>query len=460
MSFQWVDPFEPDDYQNEGVDFFIKYGRMLCALPVGSGKSCIPLKASRSMDVKSITIICSGNALYTWVRQVTLWRPDLAQAMVVVEHMNKAQRKAVWDQPLWKVVIITAKTFQRDFDDGLIHNVPTLAIGDECQKFMRRNGSKTSDAVITYFSATKYAAFLTGTGASRGRQEFFPVLRALRPTQFTSYWRFVSQWCYTHRGPFGTEIAGPKDTPKFREVTANTIFRPSTTPKLPPISRSAIPVEMTALQAKLYHALANDMMAIMGSGQILMTPNTLALTTRLRQVLVCPKILDPEIKTYGAGLEAILDHIAEDDGRQHSVVFTPFVDAIPFIQERLRIAGITDHIIFQHGMDSNALKEGEEAFRERPGSIAIVSILFAQSFELETGQGAYFLGHSFNPDDNEQAEGRLRRKTTKLDSVPAYYVQNLGTYDERSLSILDRKTLNTRVDIRDLHGLRWLITGN
>jgi hypothetical protein len=296
--------------------------------------------------------------------------------------------------------------------------------------------------------------FTTGTGVSRGRQDFYPALQALRLKRFKSYWRFVNTFTFVTRTPFGFDIGGARNTQQFRNETADTILRLSQPiTGLPEIIRQPFPVEMTPVQAKMYRGMADDMYLFLEQGGLVAASNTLVQLTRLRQLLICPKIIDPNCKSYGGGIEGILDHMDEEEDRRHSVIFTPFTDAIPYISEAFKAKGYGKQIIFQRGMDSNDLINAENYFRGNPDSIAIVSLMFAQSFELETGNPAYFLGYSFDPTDNEQGEGRLRRKTTSRKYVNAYYTQNLGTYDEKMLDIVNRKTLNTRIDVNDMHAL-------
>lgn len=452
----WKPPFVMDDYQVEGRDFLANNGRTFTMLPVGAGKTCVVLSAARELGIKTLTVLCSGNALWTWYRQCHEWLPpEITSRTCVIEKMNVEQRKRAWNDPYHRLIIGKVGTFRRDYEH--IGSVPTMVAGDECQKFLRNRARVTTQNIVEYFNATKYAALTSGTGISRGRQDFYPALQALRPDRFKSYWRYVNQYMYTNRSPFGMEILGPRNTPQFREVTADTIFRPKSAVILPEIIRSRLSVEMHPIQAKMYNELKERMFVYLESGELLLTQNTLALVTRLRQILCCPKILDPSIPTYGAGIENALDHMDEEDDRVHCVWFTPFTDAIPYMREALMKAGHPEPVIFRHGMDMYELAEAEERYRNNPKCQAICSIMYAQSYELETGNPAYFIGYSFNPDDNEQGEGRLRRKTTQRNSINSYYLHNLNTYDDRCLDILGRKTLNTRVDVSDAHGLKYIL---
>lgn len=452
----WFPPFVMDDYQVEGRDFLANNGRTFTMLPVGAGKTSVVLSAARELDVMSMNVLCSGNALWAWYRQAHQWLPkEMTDRCIVMEHMNAEQRARAWNDPYWRLRIAKVGTFRVDYDR--ISTVPTLVVGDECQKWLRKRTSKTAEQIVEYFNATKYAALTSGTGISRGRQDFYPALQALRPKRFKSYWRFVNQYMYTVRGQFGMEILGPRNTDSFREVTADTIFRPKSPVVLPEILRDRLYVEMTDAQANMYNSLKEQMYYYLSSGELLLTQNTLSLLTRARQVLCCPKILDPGINTCGAGIEGVLDHMEEDSDRQHCVWFTPFVDAIPYMQQALHAKGYEHQVVFQHGMDMSDIGEREEIFRSNPKCVAICSTMYAQSYELETGNPAYHIGYSFNPDDNEQAEGRLRRRTTLRNAINSFYVFNVGTLDERGLDILGRKYLNTRVDVRDAHGLRDLL---
>lgn len=459
-----MEPFEPRDYQIEGIAHLLRYRRALIPLPGGTGKSYIPMKASKELKVGSITILCSGNALYTWVKNITLHRPDLLDSTVVIENMTPARRHQIWKDPKVKVIIAKARSFHYDWPHVTL--APSLLILDEPQKFMRKRlgnskkPSPTIQAIHEYAQQIPNVAVLTGSPESKGRQDLFPILQLLHPYKYPSYWRYVNQYLQVVRGPFGMEIEGPINTHKFREYTNSEIYRPSLPiTGLPPIIRQTLPIEMQPKQRELYNTLLREMFIYKEDGSLLMTSNILAKVTRLRQILCCPKIIDPQFPEYGAGIEATLDHMAEDpDSRSHAVWFTPFTDAIPFMQERLKNEGYRKQVIFRHGMSSNDMKECEEFFRANPDSVAICSILFAQSYELETGNPGYFIGYSFDPEDNKQSEWRLRRLTTTNAFVNCYYLHNLNTYDDRQLTILSDKTLNTRVDMQDMHNLQKLLT--
>ena len=462
-------------YQVEGIEHLIQYKRALIPLPGGTGKSCIPLIASRELGVRTIVILCSGNALFTWVKNIHMHRPDLADDMVVIDKTDK--RKHVWNRsdpfryhkssgnsayndPKFKVVIAKALSFQYDWPH--IKYAPDMLILDEPQKWSRKTKSNTYKCIREFSESCRHVAALTGNPINKGRQNFWPILHLLNRKKYPSYWRFVQNYVITNKGAFGVQYEGPKNTPAFREYTKDVIFRSqSEITGLPATLRDVIPVKMTPKQARLYESLAEDMIAFLESGELLIVANTLAKVTRLRQCLVCPMILDPEIGEYGAGIEATLDHMHEDtEERSHCVWATPFTQAIPYMKEALKKAGHNKIVTFMHGMTTEDLKLCEQYFRTNKDAIAICSIQFAQSYELETGNPVYFIGYDFDPTNNEQMEWRLRRLTNERGFVNAYYIRNLETYDDTQLQMLSDHTINTKVDYSDMRALKASIKGN
>lgn len=445
-------PFEPLGFQNEAVEHCVKYGRVLIPLPTGTGKTYIALKAGTELQARRILVLCSGNALFTWKKNFLLHRPDLADQIAVISKMSAAERTVAYRTK--NIIVMRVKTFAYDKLEDYSFD---LVIGDECHKYMRSHKSLQFKTIENMCKRTRWLIFLSATPVSKGRQEYWPLLNVCRPKEFKSYWQFVSHYLIVMQGQFSKEIVGPKNTIQFREAVKNICFTAnSPITGLPRILRSTIPVEMEPKQERFYRQFEEDMFIEKSDDSILMASNILAKITRLRQLLCCPAIIDPALG-LGAGIPAILDHMEEDlDKRHHCVWFTPFIDAIPFMRQALIDAGYPNVVSFQSGMELDDLQDAEMFFREHGDSVAICSIMYAQSYELETGYPAYFCGYSWDPFENMQGEGRLVRLTTQRDYVNSYYIQNINTCDDRLLYVNGTKVSNTKVDMRNIPVIKTL----
>lgn len=445
-------PFEPLPFQNEAVEHCVKWGRVLIPLPTGTGKTYIALKGGTELQAKRILVLCSGNALFTWKKNFLLHRPDLADQIAVISKMSAAERIVAYRTK--NVIVMRVKTFAYDKLEDYSFD---LIIGDECHKYMRSHKSLQFKTIEKICKRTRWLIFLSATPVSKGRQEYWPLLNVCRPKEFKSYWGFVSRYLIVMQGQFSKEIVGPQNTIAFREAVKSICFiAQSPITGLPKIVRSTIPIEMESRQERFYRQFEEDMFIEKSDGGILMASTILAKITRLRQLLCCPAIIDPALG-LGAGILAILDHMAEDpEKRHHCVWFTPFIDAIPFMRYALRDAGYLSVVAFQSGMELDELQEAEMHFRENDSAVAICSIMYAQSYELETGYPAYFCGYSWDPYDNMQGEGRLARLTTKRDHINSYYIQNMNTVDDRLLIVNGHKVSNTKIDMRNIPVIKTL----
>lgn len=455
---EFIVDFEPQEFQEEGVDFIAKWRRVLIPLPTGTGKTYVALKGAHRIAAKRIIVLCSGNALYTWRKNIRKHMPKADNRTAIISKMTLVQRQAIYkDTEGVDIIVMRFKTFA--YDHKLLEHIPfDLVIADECHKFMRNHKSdQFNECIVPLCKRVPNLIFLSATPVSKGRQQIYPLLHVCRPHRFKSYWAFVNTYLIVMRGAFAVELLGPKNTLKFREVTKDIAFIPKSPIKgLPQVIRSTLVVEMTEDQRDFYNRLRDDMYIRLNSGEILLTSNILATCTRLRQVLCCPAILDPHLG-YGGGVEGVLDHMEEgEEERQHCVWFTPFTDAIPYFKQALQGAGFEKIVTFQSGMGLEELEDAEERFRADREYKAIVSIKYAQSFELETGFPAYFIGYDWDPYENSQGEGRLARLTSQRKSIPAYYVHHLGTYDDRLLEVNGTKVSNTKVDMESIQVLKTL----
>ena len=286
---------------------------------------------------------------------------------------------------------------------------------------------------------------MTGTSkVTRGPQDLWTMLYLCDRKRFASYWKYVQMYCNVFDGPFGKVVEGARNIAQLRQVLKEYVYyrtRAEIWPDMPVKVRMTLPVMMTPKQSKLYHNLAEDMITKLDSNEAdyLVVVNTLTQMVRLRQILVTPKLIDPNIDEYGGGLEAIADQLEDLDDEQ-VVICTPFPSAIPYIIERLSRIRNRSFAIFRGGITLKEHEEAENKFNAEP-CIALCSIRYAQGYSLSAAANSFFLGYDWDPDENYQAEDRLYgfNVTTPRQII---YVINKDTIDNHVLEVLDQKTNN------------------
>ena len=295
-----------------------------------------------------------------------------------------------------------------------------LIIADEAHKI--RNRKTKWYAQLRRVEFDKFVG-MSATWASRGPQDLWAILYLLDRKRFPSYWSFVSRYCYVEDTPFGREIFGIRNKIELQERMNTQFYRARSWRDVgaqfdSPVRREVVELGLSKDQQKVTNELEQEMITSF-DGKLLVTPTVLSKLTRLYQIAVCPRLLFATMG-YGAALEHIVESIEDDP---HTVVYTFFTEAIPIIEEALNLAGHKHVFHLKGGTKMSVVDETIAAWKKSQG-IMICSIRFAESFRIETTNTAYVLGFSWDPNDNIQAEGRLRAIDSVLRSpvLVKYYI--------------------------------------
>jgi hypothetical protein len=198
---------------------------------------------------------------------------------------------------------------------------------------------------------------------------------------------------------------------------------------------------MSKQQHEILNQLQADMIVELGE-KMIVTPNALALLTRCLQIAVSPRLLFPEAD-LGGPIEWLRDRVAEDP---HTVIFCPFKAGLSVMEDALIRDNYPPKEIFElkGGTSPEDINERVAAWKACRG-VMLCTIDFAQSFDLDTTDTAYMLGFDWDPNDNYQAEGRLRRLDSALKSpcLVRYIVPQRSDY-ELVEAVVDGKLINTQ----------------
>ena len=424
-----------------------KVGRAILYIDAGLGKSRIAMEACmRLCPEHKILVVCSKKALNTWRREWPKWTTLPLSQLVIIEG-SPAKRKKLWASPA-QVFVITYQSGMRDYEHFRRHHF-RMCIADEC-KLMRSRKTKAFKFWAPKFHNIPYMLPMDGTLATRGPQDLWTFLNILKPKLFSSFWKYAKAFIIIHDGPFGKEFLGPQNTKALGSMLATNMIRikdddPEVIEQRPPLTRDTIPVDMTEEQKGLYETLVEELMVVTEGGELIIAPSALALTIRLRQLLICPMMLDPALAN-GASMDHLLLELADDP---HVVVYTPFAKALPFIQEAIWENHPPPYIL-KGGTPSDVVGHIEEEFdKDKNKDRAVIcTITFAESFELPSAKQCFFLGYDWSQLTNYQAEKRLHRLTTPH-PVNAHYYKYAGTIDDDILEVLNFKEWNVKTTFQD-----------
>ncbi len=442
-------------FQVEGTKFLSSHKRAILADQMGIGKTrqvieVLKERVRTDSDISILVICAKKNTMLIWQRELPKWAPELAEYFISTEGKSPTQRKAIWSYTSF--VIATHQVLLRDKES--MPKEWDIIVIDEPQSWLRSRKTKTFKFMKTFRS--EFLIIMTGTPSSKGAQDLWPMLNLINRKVFSSYWRFVNSFCYVDDGMWGKDVYGTRNKEALKELLDRYMIRrlkAEVFPEMPPKLIDTIPLVMTPQQAKAHDDLTDELLTSLG-GQLVITPNSMVLALRLRQLLVTPKLLNPEAE-YGAGIEYLQDITSDMDPEgRHFVVFTPFKRALTHIGGALELAGA--RVVYLHGgMTTKQLGAAIDTYDEER-CVAICVIKYAESFSLASGTLAFFLGAEWDFTEDEQAEDRMHRAET-TETVNIHYLQYTGSFEERVMEVLADNRENVSQYLSDPRALQKLL---
>ena len=421
---------------------------------MGLGTSLIAIRVYQELLGDSpLLIVATKRAFNTWRRELTKWEVATRDEITFVME-QPTKRSVMWRNPT-RVMVVSYETATNDFEHVrhyIARSKIQMVIFDEAQK-ARNKKTKAFLLCNKLSQRIKYTLFLSGTIITRGPQDLWTFLHMCDRKRFASYWRFVNAFCNIIDGPFGREIVGAKNTKALGNELARCLIRikekdPEVVKARPPLTRDVLPITVTTEQRHLQEDLIADMYITRKDGSIVASATAAVNIMRMRQLMVCPKILDPTLG-YGANIAYILDVMTEDP---HIVIFTPFRAAVDFMSQAITETFGADCEPFEllGGTTPDEIGEIEEAFGDPLAEhrACICTVAFAESFELPSAKQCYFNGFEWSQILNYQAEKRLHRLTTPH-PVNSYYLVGEGTIEQSVLYVLNKKQHNTNLTMQD-----------
>jgi hypothetical protein len=444
-------------FQKECIEHLIINNRCIIDSLMGTGKTMMALAATMSQRPERILVLCSKNAFYTWQKETKKWFSDYSgDKYFTYVRGQKHQREKAWRKESL-FYVCTYQSFWRDV--GFAKNLnPDVMILDEFHKGgLRNKKTQVTKAVRLINQLDKSMYPMSGSTNRVGPQNMWNLINILAPKKFPSYWGFLNHFCRVIDGAFGKEIIGVRNTEEFAIVTRPYFYKiPDnvTASQLPPLLRSIVDVDWSPAQARHYKELAEDMYTYLTSGEMIVTSSVLTRLSKLRQLLVCPKIVG--IDDYGAGIEAVKEYVeARED--HHCVIFTPFRDAVTHFKKYVYDNITKDVFSLWGGDEPEVVKEQSETFKKKRG-VMVATIQFAQSYELETCDNCHLIGFLRDQNENAQAEGRLRRMSSDISkTINAYYYRYPNTIDDDAILDLDNNTRNINDLYQDIDRLKSLL---
>lgn len=467
-------------YQIEVLTDMYKHGRWLNYMDMGMGKGLVTLLAVIGRQAFPCVILCNKAAMGVLANELEKWfdlpsviysgKPkqrdeawgeyiDGDYQFIIANYAmgaELAERFGLWkvDKPKMKYNNGRTLTAKGRIPTNTLVRKPQALVCDEIHTAGLFNHTTATYKLIAKLAAQVNTCYLlTGTPYRKGMVDFFGPLSIVDSKKFDSYWKYVHRYGITIDTGYGKAIErNPNNATKFREMVrqhASIMKKQDYLHDLPEKIRSVLPVEMNEEQQKIYDELTEELMAFTDDGELIITPSSLTLMIRQRQLLVCPQELG--LKHRGAAIDTIIDmvedHCIED---KPFTIFTPFRKAVKWVRKALEdeYPGIPVYEI-TGGLTDAEFTNTWKGFQEGAGNgkgfrVLICVIKSSAAFHATAADTAFFLGCEYDFNQNAQAEDRLYR-IGQTRPVNCYYLLHRNTIDDSIVQILNDKAFSADI---------------
>lgn len=426
----WVSRMYP--YQRVGARWLEYTQRGILGDDPGLGKTLQALTAAAGQ--KRVLIITLNGVKQHWARHAREW---LGREVAVCEG-SRDQRQAVLNKrPDW--VIVNHEMLRASAGRayrGILEREWDTVIVDEAHKFQGRKSAQSRGASKLQ---SKRLYLLTGTPIWNHPDSLWQVLNLLEPLRFTSYWRFVDEYCDVDQTNWGIEILGfkPATLERLRSVVAPYLLRrrkEDVLKDLPAKRRQVIEYDLSDNQKRAYREIRKKLRLTTEQGDVLKVyDSAISALSQLRLLCDAPGLVGLPDKT--SPKDEALDELLQTlmDGERKVILFTWHKTYANYLATQYR--GFGTEVVTG---DTRNREEILQTFRTDPATHILVATIGAAGtgIDLIEATAAIFAEGSHVPTLNAQAEDRLHRIGQKTD-VMIYRMAARGTVEEAIWQVSD-----------------------
>ncbi len=407
-------PFQPFQYQLEGIGFLMPRHSALLADEMGLGKTAQAILAVRLLIqagmIRKVLIVCPKALVFNWARELKLWAADLPFEVFAGDvHL----RRATWHISNCPVKLINYELLTRDsefLDDA--RAAFDLVILDEAQR-IKNHDSKTAQVVRSIKRSRSWA--LTGTPIENRHEDLINIFEFVDPGRI------------------------PRDTPAKRlpQLTADCILRRTkdeVQSDMPAKVIRDLPLELTPQQREAYDLAEQDgIVRLNNLGETLTVQHVFQLVMRLKQI--CN--FDP-LTGSSAKLEQLLADMEEvaANGRK-AIIFSQWVEPLEVLAKALKDFG---PLQFHGKIPGNRRPAIIDQFKSDPDKHVILMSYGTGSvgLNLQFTNYVFLFDRWWNPAVEDQAINRAHRIGQKHPvTVTRFLTEN--TIERRIAEVLETK---------------------
>lgn len=426
-------------YQRVGTNFMYKAKRVINADDMGLGKTLQAICACQMTGSDCILVVTLNSLKFTWEAEIKKWSD---YNVTVLDGSREKKEKAI-NGFQGGFLIVNYESFK--LFETLWECEWDVAIFDEAH---RLKNPKAQHTIACKHVKSNWMWLLTGTPMENAPGELWSLLNILFPETFSSYWRFVDQYCVVNEIESDDKtirIPGCASYPKeVHQLLSPIMIRRIKTDvlkDLPDKLYQNILVELDAADRKAYHDIIKEMIVVLDNGDVVATPTVIAQYTRLKQVCISRELLGSNrTNVHSAKLDALSELVESAIPFHKMVIFTTQLEALKLVKDRL----FRDHGIIPLEISGDITTPNRQhnidLFHNDPESKVFVITVKSGGvgLNLTPADICINLDKHPNPMVNLQAEDRLHRIGQKK-NVTVYSIIAKDTLEEYIENMLMRK---------------------
>jgi SNF2 family DNA or RNA helicase len=305
-------PFEPFQYQLEGIAFMMPRHGALLADEMGLGKTAQAILAMRLLFHQGVVrrglVVCPKALVHNWSRELRMWAPDIPFETI---EGDPERRRTAWLVSNCPLKLVNYETLTRDADLACDERVQfDVVVLDEAQRIKNKD-SKTASTARALNRTRSWA--LTGTPIENHPDDLVNIFAFVDPGRI------------------------PPDTPPKRipSFTSDSILRRTKDlvhSDMPPKVMRDLEVELTPGQRLAYNRAENEGIVHLNElGETITLQHVFQLVMLLKQI--CN--FDP-LTGESAKLDQLLMDMEEvADSGQKAIIFSQWVEPLKVLAQKL-----------------------------------------------------------------------------------------------------------------------------
>lgn len=330
-------------YQLQDLNFLKDKARCALFNEPRTGKTPTAISWLKIRNCANCVVVCPASAIPGWKEELKTWYPGINIFVCIGTKQNKEYEvyNFIHAEGL-KVLIISYDTLKSTGNrEGFVDDLQRAKIeGIVIDEAHRLRGRTTATAIAVFRLTRKIpnCIALTGTPAFGKPEDLYAILHMLFPTKYTSYWKWVDEWCDVYLGynrqadKDYKDVQGIKKSKQQELVDLLNTFstmrkRKDVMPWLPEVTRVQVKLPLTAKQ-KNYLTELEEWFKV----EDVVTQGILDRLIRYRQICCTPELIG--LASKSPKTDWIKQYI-KDYPEESVLIFSNFTEYLKILQSTL-----------------------------------------------------------------------------------------------------------------------------